>query len=45
MLIEQLDYNLLFCWFVGLNQYDPVSHPAKYGFRPTSPTPNTATGS
>jgi transposase len=27
MLIEQLDYNLLFRWFVGLNPDDPVWHP------------------
>ena len=27
MLIEQLDYNLLFSWFVGLNPGDPVFHP------------------
>ncbi len=26
MLIEQLDYNLLFSWFVGLNPDDPVWH-------------------
>jgi transposase len=26
MLIEQLDYNLLFRWFVGLNPDDPVWH-------------------
>jgi transposase len=24
MLIEQLDYNLLFPWFVGLNMDDPI---------------------
>jgi transposase len=24
MLMEQLDYNLLFRWFVGLNMEDPV---------------------
>jgi transposase len=29
MLIEQLDYNLLFRWFVGLNPDDPVWHPTK----------------
>ncbi len=30
MLIEQLDYNLLFRWFVGLNPYDPVWHPTTF---------------
>jgi len=24
LLMEQLDYNLLYCWFVGLNADDPV---------------------
>ena len=36
MLIEQLDYNLLFRWFVGLNPDDPVWHPTT-GW--TSPPP------
>ena len=27
MLIDQLDYNLLFHWFVGLNPDDPLWHP------------------
>ena len=27
LLIEQLDYNLLFRWFIGLNPDDPVWHP------------------
>jgi hypothetical protein len=44
MLIEQLDYNLLFRWFVGLNSDDPVWHPTTYGLLPTSSTPRTATG-
>jgi transposase len=43
MLIEQLDYNLLFRWFVGLNPDDPVWHPTTYGLRPTTSTPKTAT--
>jgi transposase len=29
-LMEQLDYNLLFRWFVGLNIDDPVWHPTSY---------------
>jgi hypothetical protein len=44
MLIEQLDYNLLFRWFVGLNPDDPVWHPTTDGLRPTSPTPKTVIG-
>jgi transposase len=44
MLIEQLDYNLLFRWFVGLAPDDPVWHQTTYGLRPTSSTPRTATG-
>ncbi len=30
MLIEQLDYNLLFRWFVGLNPDDPIWHPTTF---------------
>ena len=30
MLMEQLDYNLLFRWFVGLNPDDPVWHPTAF---------------
>jgi transposase len=30
MLIEPLDYNLLFRWFVGLNPDDPVWHPSTF---------------
>ena len=30
MLIEQLDYNLSFCWFVGLNPDDSVWHPTTF---------------
>jgi hypothetical protein len=30
MLIEQLDYNLLFRWFVGLDPDGPVWHPTTY---------------
>ncbi len=30
MLIEQLDYNLLFRWFVVLNPDDPVWHPTLF---------------
>jgi len=29
MLIEQLDYNLLFRWFVGLNPDDPSGIPPR----------------
>lgn len=29
-LMEQLDYNLLFRWFVGLNMDDPVWHPTTF---------------
>ena len=29
-MIEQLDYNLLFRWFVGLNPDDPVWHPTSF---------------
>jgi len=29
-LIEQLDYNLLFRWFIGLNPDDPVWHPTTF---------------
>ena len=45
MLIEQLDYNLLFRWFVDLNPDDLVWHPTTYGLRPTASTPRTVTGS
>jgi hypothetical protein len=44
LLLEQLHYNLLFRWFVGLRPDDPIWHPNTYGLRPTSPTPRTATG-
>src|SRR6266487_3068231 len=30
LLLEQLDYNLLFRWFVGLNADDPVWDPTVY---------------
>jgi transposase len=30
MLMEQLDCNLLFRWFVGLNPDDPVWHPTTF---------------
>ena len=36
-LIEQLDDNLLFCWFVGLNPDDPSGIPP--------PSPKNGTGS
>lgn len=36
MLIEQLDCNPLFRWFVGLNRDDPVWHPQR--------SPGTGTG-
>lgn len=38
MFMEQLDYNLLFRWFMGLNPVHPVWHPTTYGLRPTSST-------
>jgi transposase len=44
MLIEQLDCNLLFRWFVGLNPDDSVWHPTTYGLRPTSSTSRIGTG-
>src|SRR5665213_3578222 len=31
MLMEQLEYNLLFRWFVGLSASDPVWHPTVFG--------------
>ncbi len=34
MLIEQLDYNLLFRWFVGLNPDDPVWHATTFTKNP-----------
>jgi transposase len=37
LLLEQLHYNLLFCWFVGLNPDDPIWHPPH--------SPKTANGS
>ena len=30
LLMEQLEYNLLFRWFVGLNLDDPVWHPTTF---------------
>src|SRR5919197_4703023 len=30
LLMEQLEYNLLFRWFVGLNMDDPVWHPTTF---------------
>ena len=30
LLMEELDYNLLFRWFVGLNLDDPVWHPTTF---------------
>jgi transposase len=44
LLLEQLQYNLLFRWFVGLGPDDLIWHPTTYGLRPTSSTPRTATG-
>jgi transposase len=44
LLLEQLDYNLLFRWFVGLSPDDPIWHPTTYGLRPTASTPRIATG-
>jgi transposase len=29
-LIEQLDYKLLFCWFVGLDMDDPIWNPTVF---------------
>lgn len=34
MLMEQLDYNLHFRWFVGLNPDDPVWHPTTFTKNP-----------
>jgi transposase len=45
LLLEQLNYNMLFRWFVGLSPDDPIWHPTTYGLRPTSSTPRTASGS
>ncbi len=28
--MEQMEYNLLFCWFVGLSANDPVWHPTVF---------------
>jgi hypothetical protein len=36
LMIQQLDYNLLFRWFVGLTPDDPLWHPTTCGLRPTS---------
>ena len=44
LMIQQLDDNLLFRWFVGLNPDDPLWYPTTYGLRPTSSTPRTGTG-
>ena len=30
MLMEQLEYNLLFRWFVGLSANEPVGHPTVF---------------
>ncbi len=30
LLMEELNYNLLFRWFVGLNMDDPVWHPTTF---------------
>jgi hypothetical protein len=30
LLLEQLHYNLLFRWFVGLSPYDPIWHPTTF---------------
>ena len=44
LLLEQLHYNLLFRWFVGLSPDDPLWYLTTYGLRPTSSTPRTVTG-
>jgi transposase len=44
LLLEQLDDNLLFRWFVGLSPDDPIWHRTTYGLRPTAFTPRIATG-
>jgi len=44
LLLEQLNYNLLFRWFVGLSPDDPIWHPTTYGLRPTSSTPRIVSG-
>ena len=36
LLLEQLHYNLLFRWFVGLSPDDPIWHPTR--------SPRTVTG-
>ena len=38
---EQLHFNLLFFWFVGLSPDDPIWHPTNFGLRPNSATPKT----
>ena len=41
LLLEQLNYNLLFRWFVGLSPDDPIWHPTtftKNRERPGCPT-------
>ena len=45
LLLEQLDYNLLFRWFVGMSPDDSIWHPTTYGLRPTASTPKTVIGS
>jgi transposase len=45
LLLEQLDYNLLFRWFVGLSPDDAIWHPTTYGLRPTTSTTKTVTDS
>ncbi len=34
LLLEQLHYNLLFRWFVGLNPDDPIWHPTTFTKKP-----------
>ena len=45
VLLEQLHYNLLFRWFVGLSPDDAIWHPTTYGLRPTASTPKIVIGS
>ena len=44
LLLQQLHYNLLFRWFVGLSPDDPIWHPTTYDLRPTASTPKTVIG-
>lgn len=45
LLLEQLHYNLMLRWFVGLSPDDAIWHPTTYGLRPTASTQRTVIGS